>query len=213
MKHPAHRIKLSGKKFPNFRQNLSAYDRQGMATSGRWWHMTLLGLFPPLFDSVCRMFHQKLCFQSPKTFTPKNVNKVQELSWLYYLSLSTLITKVDPNTLTNFSQIPIRYISWKLLFYIIFSMICKWKWNFKTQSPPSGHGHRLYSRDLVLLIRLVSYHAVRSFIRSWAAFLADHIAYKEKATNRYLFKLTKIKLVSDINRKCHLTTTVYSVIT
>ncbi len=28
-------------------------------------------LFPLLFDSVCRMFHQKLCFQSPKTFTPK----------------------------------------------------------------------------------------------------------------------------------------------
>ncbi len=27
--------------------------------------------FPPLFDSVRRMFRQKLCFQSPKTFTPK----------------------------------------------------------------------------------------------------------------------------------------------
>ncbi len=31
-------------KFPNFRQNLSALQclRQGMATSGRWCHMTLL---------------------------------------------------------------------------------------------------------------------------------------------------------------------------
>ncbi len=27
--------------------------------------------FPPLFDSACRMFRQKLWFQRPKTFTPK----------------------------------------------------------------------------------------------------------------------------------------------
>ncbi len=31
-------------------------------------------LFPPLFDSVCRMFRQKSWFQSLKTFTPKTVH-------------------------------------------------------------------------------------------------------------------------------------------
>ncbi len=44
--------------------------RQGMVTKAEILPK-IRELFPPLFDSVCRIFHQKLCFQSPKTFTPK----------------------------------------------------------------------------------------------------------------------------------------------
>ncbi len=69
---------------------------QGMVTSGRWCHITLLDHVTPVggcsyhpltkaerfcrkfgkffhhnFDSVYRMSHPKLCFQSRKTFTPK----------------------------------------------------------------------------------------------------------------------------------------------
>ncbi len=74
-KHSAHRVKLWWKKFPNFRRNLSAFVRG--------WQLVAVGQVSHdpsgscdtsfstiIWLSMGRMFHQKLCFQSPKTFTP-----------------------------------------------------------------------------------------------------------------------------------------------
>ncbi len=75
--------KLWWKKFPNFCQNLSAFIR-GWSRRVMWHQQPLVtipwqrhrdsaensGTFSNTTDSVCRMFRQKFCFQSPKKFTP-----------------------------------------------------------------------------------------------------------------------------------------------
>ncbi len=79
-----HRVKIMVEKVPEFSSE-SLCLRHGIVTSGRWCHMIHLGqicyhpltkaerfcrkfgnFFHHTFDSVYRMSHQKLCFQSPK---------------------------------------------------------------------------------------------------------------------------------------------------
>ncbi len=63
--------------------------------------------FPPLFDSVHRMFHQKLCFQSPKTFTPKNNIFIEILSSVHF--------ELYPETQSKFLPMLWRFATHTLL--------------------------------------------------------------------------------------------------
>ncbi len=113
------------KGFPNFRQNLFAFVR-GWQLGGRGWHYWIAwrrqrdsaenpGTSFTKFDSVRRMFPQKLCVQNPKTFTPIII-----LSQLFCLNRELLNGNGEILLLSVIATITVRFlrdlslICWKL---------------------------------------------------------------------------------------------------